>query len=62
MTGGSRELQILRYWSDASAPTGENTQYDCEDGSTWHDAGPFELRTETGLRTGQRVGDRILPD
>ena len=62
MIGGNGELQIVRFWSVNSATaTGECLRYDCNDGSRWHDVGPFEV-PQTGDCTGQRYGDCIIPD
>lgn len=61
MTGRPNgELQIVRVWCDNSAPTGECTLYDCDDGSMWSDREIFEPRTQTGLRTGHIVNGQII--
>ena len=54
MTGEGQ--QIIRFYQVDTAPTGEGTQYECADGSCWHDTQPFESPDA------QRVGDRIYPE
>lgn len=58
---GPQELQIIRAMCPTTAPTSDGLQYECEDGSTWRDAEPFESVSRTGLALGQRVGDKIYP-
>lgn len=59
MISSISDLQIVRFRYDPSAPTGESTLYECEDGSIWHDLGPFESIPETGLTIARRIADRI---
>lgn len=60
MTGGNGKLQIVRTWTDPAADTGEGTNYECADGSRWHD--DYEPIAQTGSSTGRRVGNIITPD
>ncbi len=48
-------LRIVRMYELESAPTGEGTRYECNDGSVWHVAQPFEMPR------GRIVGDVIIP-
>lgn len=63
MTGRpSGELQIVRVWCDNSAPTGESSQYECDDGSLWYDRALFESPNQTGLRNGHIINGQIILD
>lgn len=63
MTGRpSGDLQIVRIWCDDLAPTGESSQYECDDGSFWSDLDIFESPNQTGLRNGHILGGQIILD
>ena len=63
MTGRpTGDLQMVRIWCDKSAPTGESSVYECDDGTIWSDRDIFEPRTQTGLRIGHIINGQIIPD
>lgn len=49
------KLQIVRLYEIDTAPTGEGTHFECNDGSVWHPTRPFE-RVD-----GERRDDVIYP-
>ena len=63
MGGNQSGQQLVRFWLDSTAATGDGMHYETAGGTEWYDAPNMgEIRPETGIRTGRRIGEVIYPD
>ncbi len=63
MGGDQSGQQLVRFWLDSAAATGEAMHYETADGTEWYDTpGVGVTRPLTGFRTGHRIGGMIYPD
>jgi hypothetical protein len=53
---GSTTKRIIRYLECSTASATGTLEYECDDGSIWHDCEPFEPRQ------GVRMDDVVIPD